>query len=196
MKNLIIISAPSGTGKTTLCKGIRKKFPEINWSISYTTRLKRPNEIDGKDYNFISRNSFDEYIKSKKLAEWENVYGSMYGTAKKTLNDAIKEKKILLLELDVKGALKLKKLYPKNTISIFIIPPSFEDLKKRLKLRNTESEDVIKIRLKRFEEEINYKSKFDYIMYNDILEIATNELVEIVKQVRREKNNGFKNITI
>ena len=196
MKNLIIISAPSGTGKTTLCKGIRKKFPEINWSISYTTRFRRPNEIDGKDYNFISKNSFDEHIKSRKLAEWENVYGSMYGTAKKTLNDAIKEKKLLLLELDVKGALKLKKMYPKNTISIFIIPPSFEDLKKRLKLRNTESEDVIKIRLKRFEEEINYKSKFDYIMYNDILEIATNELVEIVKQVRREKNNGFKNITI
>ena len=196
MKNLIIISAPSGTGKTTLCKGIRKIFPEINWSISYTTRFRRPNEIDGKDYNFISRNTFDEHIKNKKLAEWENVYGSLYGTAKKTLNDAIKEKLFLLLELDVKGALKLKKLYPKNTISIFIIPPSFEDLKKRLKLRNTESEDVIKIRLKRFEEEINYKSKFDYIMYNDILEIATNELVEIVKQIRREKNNGFKNITI
>ena len=196
MKNLIIISAPSGTGKTTLCKDIRKKFPEINWSISYTTRLRRPNEIDGKDYNFISRNTFDEHIKNKKLAEWENVYGSLYGTAKKTLNDAIREKLFLLLELDVKGALKLKKLYPKNTISIFIIPPSFEDLKKRLKLRNTESEDVIKIRLKRFEEEINYKSKFDYIMYNDILEIATNELVEIVKQIRREKNNGFKNTTI
>ena len=196
MKNLIIISAPSGTGKTTLCKGIRKIFPEINWSISYTTRFKRPNEIDGKDYNFISRNTFDEHIKNKKLAEWENVYGSLYGTAKKTLNDAIREKLFLLLELDVKGALKLKKLYPKNTISIFIIPPSFEDLKKRLKLRNTESEDVIKIRLKRFEEEINYKSKFDYIISNDILDIATNELVKIVKQIRRDKNNGFKNITI
>jgi len=196
MKNLIIISAPSGTGKTTLCKGIRKIFPEINWSISYTTRFRRPNEIDGKDYNFISKNTFDEHIKNKKLAEWENVYGSLYGTAKKTLNDAIKEKLFLLLELDVKGALKLKKLYPKNTISIFIIPPSFEDLKKRLKLRNTESEDVIKIRLKRFEEEINYKSKFDYIISNDILDIATNELVKIVKQIRRDKNNGFKNITI
>ena len=196
MKNLIIISAPSGTGKTTLCKGIRKIFPEINWSISYTTRFKRPNEIDGKDYNFISRNTFDEHIKNKKLAEWENVYGSLYGTAKKTLNDAIKEKLFLLLELDVKGALKLKKLYPKNTISIFIIPPSFEDLKKRLKLRNTESEDVIKIRLKRFEEEINYKSKFDHIMHNDILDIAKNELAEIVKKIRRDRNYGIKNITI
>ena len=196
MKNLIIISAPSGTGKTTLCKGIRKIFPEIKWSISYTTRIRRPNEIDGKDYNFISRNTFDEHIKNKKLAEWENVYGSLYGTAKKTLNDAIKENFFLLLELDVKGALELKKLYPKNTFSIFIIPPSFEDLKKRLKSRNTESEDVIKIRLKRFEEEINYKSKFDHIMHNDILDIATNELVEIVKKIRRDKNNGIKNITI
>ena len=196
MKNLIIISAPSGTGKTTLCKGIRKIFPEIDWSISYTTRHRRPNEIDGKDYNFISKNIFDKHIKDNKLAEWENVHGAFYGTAKKTLNDAIKEKKFLLLELDVKGAIKLKKLYPENTFSIFIIPPSFDDLKKRLKLRNTESEDVIKIRLKRFEEEINYKSKFDHIMYNDILDIATNELVEIVKQIRSKKNNGFKNTTI
>lgn len=196
MKNLITISAPSGTGKTTLCKSIRKIFPEIDWSISYTTRFRRGNEIDGKDYNFISRNTFDELIKDNKLAEWENVHGSMYGTAKKTLSYIIKENKFLLLELDVKGALKLKKLYPKNTVSIFIIPPSFDDLKKRLKSRNTETEDVIKIRLKRFEEEINYKSRFDYVMHNDILNIATNELVEIVKQIRRDKNNGIKNITI
>ena len=196
MKNLITISAPSGTGKTTLCKSIRRIFPEIDWSISYTTRFRRVNEIDGKDYNFISRNTFDKLIKNNKLAEWENVHGSMYGTAKKTLNYIIKENKFLLLELDVKGALKLKKLYPKNTVSIFIIPPSFEDLKKRLKSRNTESEDVIKIRLKRFKEEINYKSKFDYIMHNDILDIATNELVEIVEQIRSDKNNGVKNITI
>ena len=196
MKNLITISAPSGTGKTTLCKSIRKIFPEIDWSISYTTRFRRGNEIDGKDYNFISRNTFDELIKDNKLAEWENVHGSMYGTAKKTLSYIIKENKFLLLELDVKGALKLKKLYPKNTVSIFIIPPSFDDLKKRLKSRNTETEDVIKIRLKRFEEEINYKSRFDYVMHNDILNIATNELVEIVKQIRSKKNNGFKNTTI
>ena len=187
MKNLIIISAPSGTGKTTLCKSIRKIFPEIDWSVSYTTRLRRPNEIDGKDYNFISRDTFNELIKDNKLAEWENVHDSLYGTAKKTLNDIIKENKFLLLELDVKGALELKKMYPENTFSIFIIPPSFEDLKKRLKSRNTESKDVIKIRLKRFKEEINYKSKFDHIMYNDILDIATNELVEIVKQIKREK---------
>ena len=196
MKNLIIISAPSGTGKTTLCKSIRKIFPEIDWSISYTTRFRRPNEIDGKDYNFISRDTFNELIKDNKLAEWENVHDSLYGTAKKTLNDIIKENKFLLLELDVKGAVELKKIYPENTFSIFIIPPSFEDLKKRLKSRNTESKDVIKIRLKRFKEEINYKSKFDYIMHNDILDIATNELVEIVKKIRRDKNNGIKNITI
>jgi guanylate kinase len=196
MKNLIIVSAPSGTGKTTLCKSIRKIYPEIDWSISYTTRFKRANEFNGKDYNFISKKTFDELIKNNELAEWENVHGALYGTAKKTLSDIIKKDKILLLELDVKGALKLKKMYPKNTFSIFIIPPSYEDLKKRLKIRNTEPEDVIKIRLKRFEEEINYKSKFDHIMYNDNLDIATNELVEIVNQIRREVNNGIKNITI
>ena len=109
MKNLIIISAPSGTGKTTLCKSIRKIFPEINWSVSYTTRFKRANELDGKDYNFISRKTFDELIRNNEFAEWENVHGSLYGTIKKTLSDIIKKDKILLLELDVKGALKLKK---------------------------------------------------------------------------------------
>ena len=194
MKNLIIISAPSGTGKTTLCKSIRKIYPEINWSISYTTRFKRANEFDGKDYNFISKKTFDGLIKNNELAEWENVHGSLYGTSKKTLNEIIKKNKFLLLELDVKGALKLKKMYPKKTFSIFIIPPSFEVLRKRLKIRNTESENLIKIRLKRFEEEINYKSKFDHIMYNDNLDLATNELVEIVNQIKRE-NNGIKNIT-
>jgi len=194
MKNLIIISAPSGTGKTTLCKSIRKIYPEINWSISYTTRFKRANEFDGKDYNFISKKTFDDLIKNNELAEWENVHGSLYGTSKKTLNEIINKNKFLLLELDVKGALKLKKMYPKKTFSIFIIPPSFEVLKKRLEIRNTESENLIKIRLKRFEEEINYKSKFDHIMYNDNLDLATNELVEIVNQIKRE-NNGIKNIT-
>ena len=194
MKNLIIISAPSGTGKTTLCKTIRKICPEINWSISYTTRLKRANEFDGKDYNFISKKTFDGLIKNNELAEWENVHGSLYGTSKKTLNEIIKKNKFLLLELDVKGALKLKKMYPKKTFSIFIIPPSFEVLRKRLKIRNTESENLIKIRLKRFEEEINYKSKFDHIMCNDNLDLATNELVEIINQIKRE-NNGIKNIT-
>jgi guanylate kinase len=196
MKNLIILSAPSGTGKTTLCKSIQKVFPEIKWSISYTTRLRRANENDGQDYNFISREGFEKLIKDRKLAEWENVHGALYGTVKKTLIGIIEKSKFLLLELDVKGALKLKKMYPKNTFSIFIIPPTYEDLKKRLISRNTETEQVINIRLKRFKEEIKYKSKFDYVMYNDKLSVAVNEVIKIVKKIKQGDYNGIKNITI
>ncbi len=196
MKNLIILSAPSGTGKTTLCKSIQKVFPEIKWSISYTTRLRGASENDGQDYRFISRKGFEKLIKDRKLAEWENVHGALYGTVKETLIGIIEKNKFLLLELDVKGALKLKKMYPQNTFSIFIIPPTYEDLKKRLISRNTETEEVINIRLKRFKEEITYKSKFDYVMYNDKLSVAVDEVIKIVKKIKQGEYNGIKNITI
>ena len=185
MKNLIILSAPSGTGKTTLCKKIQKVFLDVEWSVSYTTRLIRKGEKNGKDYNFISLKLFNDMIKNKYFVEWENVHGELYGTIKKNIDFIIKQNKLLLLELDVKGALNVKKLYPDNTYSIFIIPPSISDLKKRLKNRNTESDKKIKIRLNRFKEEIKYKSNFDYIMINNNLEVAFEELVSIINKIRK-----------
>ena len=187
MKNLIIISAPSGAGKTTLCKKLQRIFIEIKWSVSYTTRSKRDNEVDGEDYNFISKRSFNKLIKNKSFAEWENVHGNLYGTKKKILDKMINENKILLLDLDVKGALNVKNLYPENSFLIFIVPPSFSDLKKRLKKRNTESDSKINLRLKRFKEELKYKSKFDYILINKELSIAFEELTKIVKKIKQKE---------
>ena len=115
MINIITISAPSGTGKTTLCKAVQKKIKDIEWSVSYTTRVKRSIEIDGEDYKFISLDQFESLIKSNDFAEWEKVHGHYYGTLKSSLNKAINSKKIILLELDVKGSMALKKKYPKKS---------------------------------------------------------------------------------
>ena len=190
MKNFITISAPSGSGKTTLCKALQKVESEIQWSISYTTRKKRQIEEDGVDYHFISQNKFENFILSDYFIEWENVHGFYYGTSKNTLDSAIKNHKTLLLEMDVKGSMNIKRLYPDNTFSIFIIPPSLEHLRERLKKRGTDTKTVIEIRLKRFQQEMAFKNKFDYVMVNDELDLAKIELIETVQKLKKGVGNG------
>ena len=147
MKNLICISAPSGSGKTTLCKVVRSINPELIWSVSYTTRKPRSSEVDGEDYNFISMKEFERLIDKGHFAEWENVHGNYYGTVKSGLDDAILKNKLVLLELDVKGTESIQKLYPENSYSIFIVPPSIESLRMRLQKRGSETEESIERRL-------------------------------------------------
>ena len=190
MKNFITISAPSGSGKTTLCKALQKVESEIQWSISYTTRKKRETEEDVVDYHFVSQSKFKNFILSDYFIEWENVHGFYYGTAKNTLDSAIKNNKTLLLEMDVKGSMNIKRLYPENTFSIFIIPPSLEHLRKRLKNRGTDTKKVIEIRLKRFQEEMAFKNKFDYVMVNEELDLAKIELIETVQRLKKGVGNG------
>ena len=134
MINLITISAPSGSGKTTLCKALQKVKPEIEWSVSYTTREIRSTEVNTEDYNFISQDKFENLIIKQELAEWENVHGFYYGTSKNKIEDAISKNKIMLLEMDVKGAIRIKELYYNNTFSIFIEPPGFDIPEKKLVL--------------------------------------------------------------
>ena len=190
MKNFITISAPSGSGKTTLCKALQEVESEIQWSISYTTREQRQIEEDGVDYHFISQNKFEKFILSDYFIEWENVHGFYYGTAKRTLDSAIKNHKTLLLEMDVKGSMNIKRLYPDNTFSIFIIPPSLEHLRERLKKRGADTKNVIEIRLKRFQQEMAFKNKFDYVMVNDELDLAKIELIETVQKLKKGVGNG------
>ena len=190
MINFVTISAPSGSGKTTLCKALQLVEPGIEWSISYTTRKRREIEEDGIDYHFITLDEFEDLILKGHFVEWENVHGQYYGTALNSLNDAIKGHKTLLLEMDVKGSMSIKKLYPEKTFSIFIIPPSIEHLRDRLKKRGTDSEKRIEIRLKRFKEEMEFQNKFDYVMVNENLELAKIELQNKVKRLKQGERSG------
>jgi guanylate kinase len=190
MKNLITISAPSGSGKTTLCKALQKVMTDIEWSTSYTTRSQRNIELDGEDYNFISHDEFEDLIVAQNLAEWENVHGFYYGTPKSTLENAIKYDKTVLLEMDVKGAIRINELYPENSFSIFIIPPSIQHLRERLKNRGSDSDKRIEIRLQRFQQEMGYQERFDHVMINEDLNVATQELINVVNELKVGVLNG------
>lgn len=190
MKNLITISAPSGSGKTTLCKALQKVMPSVEWSISFTTRAQRNIEINGVDYNFILHDEFEDLIVEQKLAEWENVHGFYYGTPKSTLENAISNNKTVLLEMDVKGAIRINELYPEKSFSIFIIPPSIDHLRDRLKNRGTDSDKRIEIRLQRFQQEMDYQNRFDHVMINEDLNIATQELINVVNELNEGVLNG------
>jgi len=190
MINFVTISAPSGSGKTTLCKALQLVEPDFEWSISYTTRKRRDIEEDGVDYHFITSDEFEDLILKEHFVEWENVHGQYYGTALNSLNDAIRGDKTLLLEMDVKGSMSIKKLYPEKTFSIFIMPPSIEDLRNRLKNRGTDSEKRIEIRLKRFKEEMEFQNKFDYVMVNENLELAKIQLQNKVKRLKQGEKSG------
>ena len=191
MRNLIIVSAPSGTGKTTICKVLQERDKTINFSVSCTTRKPRAGEKDGVDYKFIDDKEFKDGIDNSSFAEWEKIHGNnYYGTLVSTLNDAVSHKKLLLLELDVKGAMAIKNLYPNNAISIFIEPPSLEELKSRLENRGTESNDSIIKRLERLHDEISFKPKFDYCIINDDINRAVNKIIKIIKNQNKGVSNG------
>jgi len=180
MRNLIAISAPSGTGKSTLCEEIRRKKPEIKFSVSCTTRPKRNYEKDGINYYFLTEDEFKSKIKNNELLEYEEVHGYYYGTLINTLKNAISSKELMLFDVDVNGAMSIKKKYPRNTLTVFILPPSIEDLKVRLINRGTDSRKIIKKRLERTNKEMKFKDKFDTFMINDDLLSAVKKLNEII----------------
>ena len=190
MINFITISAPSGSGKTTLCKALQQVEPEIEWSISYTTREKRSIEENGVDYFFISEKEFEDLIIQGHFVEWQNVHGFYYGTSVSNLENAIKNDKIMLIEMDVKGSMSIKKLFPEQTFSIFIMPPSISQLRERLRSRGTDSEKRINIRLKRFQEEMEFREKFDYVMINEDLDLAKIELQKTINKLKQGVTSG------
>ena len=190
MINFITISAPSGSGKTTLCKALQLVEPEIEWSISYTTREKRSIEQNGVDYFFISEEEFEDLIIQGYFVEWQNVHGFYYGTSVSNLENAIENDKTMLIEMDVKGSMSIKKLFPDQTFSIFIMPPSISQLRERLRSRGTDSERRINIRLKRFKEEMEFREKFDYVMINEDLDLAKIELQKTINKLKRGVTSG------
>jgi guanylate kinase len=174
--SLFVVSAPSGAGKTTLCNAIIKNIDRIAFSISYTTRKPRPGEVDGVDYYFVDEGVFREMIEKGEFAEWANVHGNLYGTSRRVIEDIMNSGMDVLLDIDIQGAKQIKALYP-SAVLVFIMPPSFEELQKRLITRGAENLDG---RLKRAFEEIREYYFYDYVIINDNLEKALKELSSII----------------
>jgi guanylate kinase len=177
---LIAFSAPSGTGKSTICTSLLGEHKSIKLSISATTRQPRGAEVHGKEYYFLSHEKFEEYIENNEVVEYEEVHGNFYGTLKSEVFKRIDSGNDVLFDIDVKGALTLKEKFP-EAILIFIKPPSLEILEQRLRDRKTETEEQIKKRLSRVEMEMKESEKFDFVIINDILEEAIKEIEKILK---------------
>jgi guanylate kinase len=176
---LFVISAPSGAGKTTLCKEIIDFFPSLRHSVSYTTRPQRPGEQDGIDYHFVTRTVFDSKIAQGAFAEWAEVHGNRYGTAIETLERFRSEGRDILLDIDCQGARQLKKSY-RQGVFIFVLPPSLTELQRRLNGRNTDSPEVIARRIANARDEIREAVWYDYLVINDDFSQAFSELKSIV----------------
>lgn len=179
---LIVLSAPSGAGKTTLSNRMRAAHPAWVFSISATTRAPRDHEKNGVDYIFLSREQFDAYIAEDRFVEWEQVHGNCYGTLKSTIEQTLAEGHTLILDVDVKGGVNIKKRFRDDTIAIFIDVPDRENLAARLISRGTEDAATIQKRMDRYPEEIRYKDDFDHVLINDDLERATEELETILRK--------------
>ncbi|TBW27073.1 guanylate kinase [Gramella sp. KN1008] len=179
---LIVFSAPSGSGKTTIVRHLLKQ-PELklDFSISATSRAPRENEVDGKDYYFLSLKDFKQKIKNDEFLEWEEVYrDNFYGTLKSEVERIWKNGKHVIFDIDVVGGLDIKNIYPKRTLAVFVKPPSIEELKIRLKKRKTESPDKISMRVAKASIELATAPQFDFIIENNKLDVALEEAYELV----------------
>lgn len=181
-KRIIVISSPSGGGKTIVSKYILENYRNIKFSVSATTRQKRQGEKDGVHYYFLDKVDFETKIKNGELVEFEKLFDNYYGTLYSEIDDAFKTNRCILFDIDVKGACTIKEKYPNDTILIFLMPPSMEILQARLINRDTENQEQIKKRLKRAKMEISIGKKFDYIIINDVIEDTLLQISKILDE--------------
>jgi len=178
---LIVISAPSGAGKTSIVHHLLKNMPELSFSVSACSREKRDNETHGKDYYFLGVEGFQNKIKEAAFLEWEEVYENQYyGTLKSEIERIWSEGKTVIFDVDVIGGLNIKKQYPKECLSLFIMPPSVDVLRERLSGRGSESEAKLEMRLAKAEQEISKNQEFDKVILNDDFGIACEETMEVI----------------
>lgn len=182
INKLFIVSGPSGVGKGTLVRQVLARVPDLYLSVSMTTRRPREGEIAGVNYNFITEEDFKKFIEDDSFLEWARVHNKYYyGTPFKPVQNALKQGQSVILEIDVQGAMQVKERVPKSVL-IFVVPPSIEVLRERLRERKTESEEDIESRLRTAAYELDHLEKYDYIVVNDILENAVEELIGIIKK--------------
>jgi guanylate kinase len=180
---LLIVSSPSGAGKTTLCNRLLKEFGDLGFSISHTTRPPRPGEIDGKDYHFVDVETFTRMVDENKFVEWAHVHGNRYGTARSELAAAAEKRTDLIFDVDFQGARQIKGQYP-SAVAVFVLPPSIEELRRRLTQRGTESPESMERRFKAALGEIGNHPLFDYLIVNDDLETAYDHLRAVLLSER------------
>jgi len=181
--NLIVVAAPSGAGKSSLVKALLELDSHVHLSVSHTTRAPRGQEKHGRDYYFASQSEFDAMVQSNAFVEWAHVHGNRYGTSKKAIEERIAQGSDVILEIDFQGALQVKEIFP-QAILIFILPPSWEELRSRLERRGEDTPEVIEVRLKNAAEEMAQVSKFDFVIINELFERALFDLKAVVHAQR------------
>ena len=179
---IVVISAPSGAGKTSITHRLLEAHPEWCFAVSATTRAMRPGEQDGADYYFLTEPAFRQKVADDDMVEWEEIYGNLYGTMRREVERLLADQNIrrVLFDIDVKGALSLRRAFPDDAVLIFIAPPSLEALEQRLTQRKTETEEAVARRLERAEMEMEHQRKFDYVVVNDQLDQAVREVEGIL----------------
>ncbi len=178
---ILLVSAPSGCGKTTLCDRLRQEFPRLSYSVSYTTRTMRGEEVDGVHYNFVSEEEFSRRKGRGELAEWATVHGNSYGTSIAAIDASLEADQDVLMDVDWQGAAQLKRRYPDDLEQVFILPPGVEELSRRLRARGTDSDEVIRRRLAAACEEIRHSSDYDHLVVNDDLDCAYDDLRSVYR---------------
>ncbi len=183
----IVMSAPSGAGKSSICRRLLAACPEIEFSVSYTSRRPRPSEINGKDYHFISREDFQRRIDQGEFAEWVENYGQFYGTSGRAMHQTLERRKDLLLDVEPRGAKAIKEKFP-DAVFVFILPPSLGELLNRLEKRGHESSEAIKTRFAQAESELKEVLWYDYTIFNEDLETAAGQLIAIYRAEKCKTN--------
>ncbi|HEY8424008.1 MAG TPA: guanylate kinase [Clostridia bacterium] len=190
---LIVLSGPSGVGKGTVNKRVRELLPNLKKSVSVTTRPRRPGEIDGVHYHFITKEQFDDLVQNDGLLEYAQVYQNFYGTPKKPVLEALEKGEDMIFELDIQGARLIKKAYS-DCVRIFISPPSIEELANRLNLRGTETEEVKALRLSETKKELEEAKYYDYIVVNNDIDEAAKKIVEIISAEKAKTSRNIDKI--
>ena len=186
---MVILSSPSGAGKTTISKKIQQKYQNFKISVSHTTRKPRPNEVEGIDYYFVDENDFKDKIKNNKFYEYAKIFGNYYGTSKDSVLNLLKNKNDVLFDIDWQGTQQLSRFKELNLLKIFILPPSKEELKKRLIQRNQDKPNVVEERLKAYDTDSAHKKDYDFVVINDNLENCFKEVEKIIVKKKNEKTN-------